>query len=75
MLLLLTATYFTGMFEFLTAVSVSELEEVFLQLHTRFLLCKAACCLIHVKVPNLRHSSFVSKRLSKSTQNISYRCV
>ena len=61
------------MFKILTAVSVSELEEAFLELHTCFLLCKAACCLIHFIVPNLRHSSFVSQRLSPEVYENSSR--
>ena len=49
-LLHLTATHLTGMFYLLTAVSVCELEEIFLALHNYVLSTKVACSLIYVIV-------------------------
>ena len=50
-LLHLTATHLTGMFYLLTAVSVSELEEIFLALHNCVPSTKVTCSLIYVIVP------------------------
>ena len=49
-LLHLTATHLTGMFCLLTAVSVCELEEIFLALHNCVLSTKVTCSLIYVIV-------------------------
>ena len=54
MLLHLTATHLTGIAYLFTAVSVCGLEEIFLELHTCFLVFKV----MHVFL-NLRHSSLI----------------
>ena len=56
-LLHLTTTHLTGMLYFLTAVPVFELEEIFLELHT--------CFLVSSYLVNPRNSSFVSERLPR----------
>ena len=53
----LTTTHLTGMLYFLTAVPVFELEEIFLELHT--------CFLVSSYLVNPRNSSFVSERLPR----------
>ena len=58
-LLHLTTTHLTGMLYFLTAVPVFELEEIFLELHTYFLVSSY--------LVNPRNSSFVSERLPRET--------
>ena len=56
-LLHLTTTHLTGMLYFLTAVPVFESEEIFLELHT--------CFLVSSYLVNPRNSSFVSERLPR----------
>ena len=50
-LLHLTETHLTGMFYLLTAVSVCELEEIFLALHTCVLSTKVTGSLSYVIFP------------------------